>query len=340
MNVRCSSIPDPDRLIETVQCPVRNELHFHACFREYNAHCILRTFIFQFLRLSQNSQQHKLHYIRDTRVKFVISETSDPGDPRLTSGDPDTVALLCFSLSRGLNLASVVSSWSSVSSNISTVLVGTMADTRDTAVNYNQAMAVAEQIGAVTYMETSSKQSYTSVTSTFETAAMTVMPSLCRQPPTLTSDLMTSTRLRHSGKSRRGQGELSKAASLEYNKHSGSSTLTAAKKMFSLSSGSLHSKSSTLSSNKSNSSVLSVSTGRTPMLGRRNQRRVMEEEEQMVKIRVERLTRDKQVEEVEIEIPRSVYSNMRENTEAESDFVRNSGKRKSLAYKLKNLILR
>ena len=264
---------------------------------------------FQFLRLSQNSDQHKLHFIRDTRVKFVISETSDPGDPRLT-----------------LTPASVVSSWSSVSSNISTVLVGTMADTRDTSVNY---------------VKTSSKQSYTSVTSAFETAAVTVMPSLCRQPPALASDLLTSvTRLRHSGKFRRNAETLSKVSSLEYNKHSGSSTLTAAKKMFSLSSGSLHSKSSTLSSNKSSSSVLSVSAGRTPMLGRRNQRRVVEEEEQMVKIRVERLTRDKQVEEVEIEIPRSVYSNMRENTEAESDFVRNSGKRKSLACKLKNLILR
>ena len=112
---------------------------------------------FQFLRLSQNSDQHKLHFIRDTRVKFVISETSDPGDPRLTQGDTDTVALLCFSLSRGLNLASVVSSWSSVSSNISTVLVGTMADTRDTAVNYNQAMAVAEQIGELGWDSTACK---------------------------------------------------------------------------------------------------------------------------------------------------------------------------------------
>ena len=297
---------------------------------------------FQFLRLSQYSDQHKLHFIRDTRVKFVISETSDPGDPRLSSGDADTVALLCFSLARGLNLASVVSSWSSVSSNISTVLVGTIADSRDTAVNYNQAMAVAEQIGAATYIETSSAQSYTSVTSAFETAAVTVMPSLCRQSLAPASDLLTSmSRLGHSGRQfRRNAETLSKVASLEYNKHSGSSTLTAAKKMFSLSSGSLHSKSSTLSSNKSGSSVLSVSTGRTPMLARRNQRRAAEEEEQMVKIRVERLTRDKQVEEVEIEIPRSVYSNMRENNEAESDFVRNSGKRKSLACKLKNLILR
>ena len=57
-----------------------------------------------------------------------------------------------------------------------------------------------------------------------------------------------------------------------------------------------------------------------------------------MKIKVERLTRDKQVEEVEIEIPVSVYNNMQNNEE--SDFVRNSGKRKSLACKLKNLILR
>ena len=63
-----------------------------------------------------------------------------------------------------------------------------------------------------------------------------------------------------------------------------------------------------------------------------------EEEERLVKIKVERLTKDKQVEEVEIEIPVSVYNNMQNNEE--SDFVRNSGKRKSLACKLKNLILR
>ena len=57
----------------------------------------------------------------------------------------------------------------------------------------------------------------------------------------------------------------------------------------------------------------------------------------MVKIKVERLTRDKQVEEVEIEMPLNVYNNIESN---ETEFVRNSGRRKSLACKLKNLILR
>ena len=64
------------------------------------------------------------------------------------------------------------------------------------------------------------------------------------------------------------------------------------------------------------------------------------EPEKMVTIKVERLTRDKQVEEVEIEIPVSVYNNMETSANTDTDFVRNSGRRKSLACKLKNLILR
>lgn len=81
--------------------------------------------------------------------------------------------------------------------------------------------------------------------------------------------------------------------------------------------------------------MISISTGKTPVLARRNTRQVLEE--QTVKIKVERLTRDKQVEEVEIEMPLNVYNNIESN---ETEFVRNSGRRKSLACKLKNLILR
>jgi len=81
--------------------------------------------------------------------------------------------------------------------------------------------------------------------------------------------------------------------------------------------------------------VISIKTGKTPVLSRKNIQRPMEE--QTVKIKVERLTRDKQVEEVEIEMPLNVYNNIENN---ETEFVRNSGRRKSLACKLKNLILR
>ena len=111
--------------------------------------------------------------------------------------------------------------------------------------------------------------------------------------------------------------------------------MAAKRSLLGASSGSLHSKSSTLSSQKSNSSAISIKTGKTPVLSRRNLQKQMEE--QTVKIKVERLTRDKQVEEVEIEMPLNVYNNIENN---ETEFVRNSGRRKSLACKLKNLILR
>ena len=214
-----------------------------------------------------------------------------------------------------------------------------MSDVRESqATTYQEAMSVARQIGAVSYIETSAKISYTSTTSAFEAAALTTIPSLVRQPSSVISSRTSVQYKRGNSLPAGARAEhLNKISTLE--KQQTSSTLTSAKKLFSLSNGSLHSKSSTLSSNKSNSSVLSISTGKTPILGRRNARKVQEAEaEKLVKIKVERLTRDKQVEEVEIEIPVSVYNNMHSNEE--SDFVRNSGKRKSLACKLKNLILR
>jgi len=282
--------------------------------------------------VSQNSVHHKLHFIQDTRVKFIINEGSDISD--VTDHD---VVLLCCPLDRSVSLAHVLSHWSVLTSTVTTVLVGTMSDVRESqATTYQEALAVARQIGAVSYIETSAKISYTSTTSAFESAALATIPSLVRQPSSVISS-------RNSVKYNRGNSlpasaradQLNKISTLEKQQ---SSSLTSAKKMFSLSNGSLHSKSSTLSSNKSNSSVLSISTGKTPILGRRNARKVQEEAEKLVKIKVERLTRDKQVEEVEIEIPVSVYNNMQNNEE--SDFVRNSGRRKSLACKLKNLILR
>ena len=62
--------------------------------------------------------------------------------------------------------------------------------------------------------------------------------------------------------------------------------------------------------------------------------------EQMVTIKVERLNRDRQMEEVEIEIPVGVYRNMDHEENCEKDFVRNCGKRNSLASKLRQLMLR
>jgi len=293
----------------------------------------------QFHSVNGSSTHQKLHFIHDTRVKFIISESSDINDPRVT--DPSTdVILICFPLDSSVHLASVVSHWSRLTSTVTSLLVGTMADVREdllASTTYQQAASVARQIGAVTYIETSSKLSYTSTSAAFEAAAQAVLPQVSRQPPAslISTSARNSTKYRRENSSGTKSDTMNKISTLD--KHAGGGALSSAKKKFSLSNGSLHSKSSTLSSNKSTSSVLSISTGKTPILGRRN-KKVPEEVERMVTIKVERLTKDKQVEEVEIEIPVSVYNNMQNNEE--SDFVRNSGRRKSLACKLKNLILR
>ena len=297
--------------------------------------------------VTQNTTHHKLHFIRDQRVRLLITEAAVA-----EAEAADTAVLLCFSLASSLQLAAVVSSWSAVASSLPTVLVGTKADTRD-SVSYQEAAAVARQIGAVAYVETSAKQSYTSVTSAFETAALALTPAADPDSSSLPGTFLMSGG-RGSTRSRRGDSAVTadppsscSPAAVSRLEHAGSSsTLAAARRAFSSSSGSLHSKSSTLSSCRSSASasILSVSTGKTPILGRRNHGRraaaLEPEPEKMVTIKVERLTRDKQVEEVEIEIPVSVYNNMETSANTDTDFVRNSGRRKSLACKLKNLILR
>ena len=273
----------------------------------------------------------------DTRLRFLIREVSEASEEDLKETD---VVLLCFSLETSVSLARVVSHWSSVTTNTATLLVGTKSDARQST--YQEAESVAGQIGALAYMESSAKLSYTSATAAFEAAAFSVLPGLARQPSGVsrnslisTSRLSTRRRGRREGSEQRSESS-SKVSTLEYLKKSPGMSLSAAKRsLLGASSGSLHSKSSTLSSNKSNSSVISIKTGKTPVLSRKNIQRPMEE--QTVKIKVERLTRDKQVEEVEIEMPLNVYNNIENN---ETEFVRNSGRRKSLACKLKNLILR
>ena len=279
----------------------------------------------------------------DTRLRFLIRELSEASEEDLKETD---VVLLCFSLETSVSLARVVSHWSSVTTGTATVLVGTKSDARQAqqcpATTYQQAEAVAGQIGALAYIESSAKLSYTSSTAAFESAAFSVLPNLARQASLVSRNSVISTsrlscrrRGRREGSEQRSESS-SKVSTLEYLKKSPGMSLAAAKRsLLGASSGSLHSKSSTLSSNKSNSSVISIRTGKTPVLSRRNMQTQMEE--QTVKIKVERLTRDKQVEEVEIEMPLNVYNNIESN---ETEFVRNSGRRKSLACKLKNLILR
>ena len=57
-------------------------------------------------------------------------------------------------------------------------------------------------------------------------------------------------------------------------------------------------------------------------------------------IKCQRLNIHREVEEVEIEVPATVYYNITSDSEVESNLVRNCKERKSLGSKLRRLILK
>ena len=206
---------------------------------------------------------------------------------------------------------------------------------------FQQAQSVAKQIGAVSYIETSAKMSYSSTAAAFEAAAtVSQSPQLSRQSSVMSTSSMSQSRkfqtnqkYKHRDASEPRTLTGGRMASLNCLRPP---SLSQSRRGVSASSTSLHSKSSTLSSSKSSSSILSVSTNKTPVMTRRMSKQ--ERAEQMVTIKVERLNKDRQMEEVEIEIPIGVYRNM--DQDCDNDFVRNCGKRNSLASKLRQLMLR
>ena len=307
---------------------------------------IVQKSLFQPALTNSAEEQHKVHFAARRRTKFLISESSSPPDGHLStdpvSSLPD-VFLICFRLDSSVSLARVVSSWSAVAQSSLTVLVGTMSDIRESqANNFQQAQSVAKQIGAVSYIETSAKMSYSSTAAAFEAAASCQSP-LSRQSSVMSTSSMvsqsrkfqTNPKYKHRDTSEPRTKSLTggRLASLNCLRPSLSQA-----RAVSASSASLHSKSSTLSSSKSSSSILSVSTNKTPVMSRRMSKQ--ERGEQMVTIKVERLNQDRQMEEVEIEIPMGVYRNMDQEQNCDNDFVRNCGKRNSLASKLRQLMLR
>ena len=111
--------------------------------------------ILQLHSVSQTTTHQKLHYVGDTRIRFLIRELSEPTEEALKETD---VTVLCFSLETLVSLAQVVSHWSSLSGCGPLLVVGTKSDARPSQANtYQQAQAVASQIGALAYIETSAK---------------------------------------------------------------------------------------------------------------------------------------------------------------------------------------
>ena len=84
--------------------------------------------------------------------------------------------------------------------------------------------------------------------------------------------------------------------------------------------------------------MISISTAKTPQVSRRTERKVRSGD--TVTIRCQRINSDKEVEEVEIEVPAAVYNNIQGNSEENGNLVRNSKERRSLGSKLRRLILK
>merc|ERR1712083_224695 len=116
----------------------------------------------------------------------------------------------------------------------------------------------------------------------------------------------------------------------------------------SLSSISLRSKSSTLSSTKSDSSMksiqsakvnqtISITTVKTPKSVRKEVEKENVKGEKMVTIKCQRLTADKTYEEVEIEVPESVYQTMQTKSDADSVASKHQSEKRGFGTKIKCL---
>jgi small GTP-binding protein len=299
---------------------------------------IMFSFIDYFFQTSHPTtlcQQTKETSMKGGRVRFTIW---DCGGQELRSATRNLilsqahVLLLCYSMADPSSLLSLVTTWLtelrlSAGPGTPLLLVGCKSDRRE--VEREQVGIVSSQLQAVEALETSAKLSERSVKLLFDAAFAALrrqcLPSSLVSPPvakrrsqSASRDLM-STRVSPVLMISSGLGHsptLSKTSSL----------------------GSVRSKSSTLSSTKSDSSMISISTSRTPRVRRRGEiREEKEKGEKTVRIRCGRLNTERVYEEVEIEIPLSVYNNMQTESPAMSS--RNSSERKSLANRLKSLFI-
>ena len=294
-------------------------------------------------------QQTKETRTRGGRVRFTIWDCG--GGQGLRSGTRNLilsqahVLLLCYSMADPTSLLSMATTWLGevrLASTPSTplLLVGCKSDQRE--VEREQVAIVSSQLQALEALETSAKLSERSVKLLFDAAFSasrrnSLPPSLVSSPPPPSSSV---------AKQRRSQSASRDLMSTRVSPVLMISTTAAAaagladsptlSKTGSL--GSVRSKSSTLSSTKSDSSMISISTSRTPRVRRRGEvREEKERGEKTVRIRCGRLNAERVYEEVEIEIPLSVYNNMQTESPAMSS--RNSSERKSLANRLKSLFI-
>merc|ERR1711915_450658 len=295
-----------------------------------------------------NEKNQKIHFVQDKhRTKFDIFEFSDIRSlyevppTSILSAD---VFILCFSISSRQSLYSTITTWLQILSTISPstplLLVGCKSDLRYTqeCVTHSQATTIASQTRAVTYVETSAKNSKRSTVIAFETAALRSFSKDWEiqesKPNTNVNKQLRRSRRESSEPRLRGSRLNCLAPCDAYD-----SPLSFRKKVSSLSSSSLASKCSTQSSAKSESSTISIITSKTPLLPRKVEKKPKSEE--TVIIKCQRLNVQKVLEEVEIEVPANVFNNLQsDDVPSNTDLLRHSNERRSLGSKLKKLILK
>jgi len=276
-------------------------------------------------------------------VKYVIHECSDPMDQasimQLKKVD---VIMLCFNICNPPSLYSAIQMWAPSLPPVPLLLVGCQADLRTdriilaslaaqgkSPVTANQALSFSRQVEAVMYVETEARISTRSSIAAFELAAKTRLGQFSRQSSvmssssSITSPLIkprsrSSSSVRNSLKARadnspdfweRFKSPSSSRRSSAKSPVRGKENLPSLRlKVGSSSNVSVRSKSST----RSDSSMVSIYTGRnkTPRMSRRFSGQ--EQSQKMVIIKCLRLNGDKSCEEIEIEVPEAVYDNLEE----------------------------
>ena len=289
-----------------------------------------------------------------SRVRYTIWDTSGsltPHSSRSLAFREADVFLLCYAVSDPASLFSAINHWvpelRHQSAATPIVLVGCGTDLRQdkavlaalaklgkSPVSSQQALAMSQQIDAV-YVETSVKTSGRGAATVMEVAALTSLgqipaPAL---PPSPMISKKVSVRHRSASVCRTRPDLLTiDPAPAFWDQFSVSPAKSGQ--------GSLRSKSSTLSSTKSDSSLqsvessgpalLSVNTCKTPKNKRRGRDKAGQEKgERMISISCQRLRPDKTYEEVEIEVPAAVYETMQNNSDSAGSVSSRTGERRT-----------
>ena len=284
-----------------------------------------------------NIPQSKLYTVNNHDIQFRISEQSDLSNIIIHDMTRVDVFLLCFFLSSPCSLFSATTTWMAALSaqyaNTPVILAGCQADRRilspykKLSVSRERALAFSGQSGALMYVETEAKVEQRSSVTAFEVAALAFLGLLDRQPTKLI-DYNASNGEDESPKSTFMKSYLPVLSIYNLSCLTPPHPLTLSSRSASLSSASLTSKSSTLSSTSDSYQPHAVTSK-----ARKKNKSV-----EMVTIQCQTLNSDKEMEEVEIEVPSNILNKIKSDSEQVQIKV-NSLKHRSICSKLKSILL-